>query len=382
MTPPLPLSRRSALRLAAAGGAVGLLGWAGHDAPTHAQDPPPGQEGADAITPETQAAIDRGLAFLAQVQQDDGAFTSDRLGGGSAVGIAALAGLALMAGGHQPGRGRYARTVSRIVDYLLASAAGPTPGFLASAEVQRGFRGGQNQQAMYSHGFGCLFLSEVSGMLPDPARQRQVKAALEQAVAFTVRAQNKEGGWRYEPQPQAADTSVTVAQMMALRAARNAGLFVRKKVVDDGVDFLKSCQEPDGGFRYLRAGGTLNMPGSAFARSAASLVGLFSAGLYTGPQVERGLRYVMQFLPVRQFSLREIRDNYYYYGHYYAALAMWTAGGEYWSQWFPAIRTDLLTRARAAGGVWQDTHFGPAYATAMSLIVLQLPNNYLPILQK
>ena len=377
MTTPLPLSRRSALRLAAAGGAVGLLGWAGHDA--HTQDPPPGPDGAaDAVTPETQAAIDRGLAFLAQVQQDDGAFTSDRLGGGSAVGIAALAGLALMAGGHQPGRGRYARTVSRIVDYMLASAAGPTPGFLASAEVQRGFRGGQNQQAMYSHGFGCLFLSEVSGMLPDPARQRQVKAALEQAVAFTVRAQNREGGWRYDPQPQMADVSVTVAQMMALRAARNAGLFVRKKVVDDGVDFLKSCQQPDGGFGYTRS----QMPTSMFARSAASLVGLFSAGLYAGPQVERGLRYVMQFLPVRQFSFREIQPHYYYYGHYYAALAMWTAGGEYWGQWFPAIRNDLLTRVRAAGGVWQDTHYGPAYATAMSLIVLQLPNNYLPILQK
>ncbi|HEX4608364.1 MAG TPA: prenyltransferase/squalene oxidase repeat-containing protein [Urbifossiella sp.] len=376
---PLPLTRRSALRLAAAGGAAGLLGWAGHDTPSHAQAPPAGADPAgDLVTPEAQAAIDRGLAFLAQSQQDDGAFGSDRLGGGSAAGVAALAGLALMAGGHQPGRGRYARTVSRVVDFLLASAAGPTPGFLTSIESQRGFRGGQNQQAMYSHGFGCLFLSEVSGMLPEPARQRQVKAVLEQAVGFTVRAQNKEGGWRYEPQPQMADVSVTVAQMMALRAARNAGMFVRKSVVDAGVDFLKSCQQADGGFGYTRG----QMAYSMFARSAASLVGLFSAGLYAGPQVERGLRYVMQFLPVRQFSFKEIQPHHFYYGHYYAALAMWTAGGEYWTQWFPAIRTELLARARTGGGIWQDTHYGPAYATAMSLIVLQLPNNYLPILQK
>lgn len=377
MTPSPSLTRRAALRFATAGGAAGLLGWAGHDTPSHAQAPPPAPD-ADFVTPETQAVIDRGLAFLAQAQLDDGAFSSDRLGGGSAVGVAALAGLALMAGGHQPGRGRYARTVSRVVDFLLASAAGPTPGFLTSVESQRGFRGGQNQQAMYSHGFGCLFLSEVSGMLPDPARQRQVKAALEQAVAFTVRAQNREGGWRYEPQPQLADVSVTVAQMMALRAARNAGLFVRKKVVDDGVDFLKSCQQPDGGFGYTRG----QMPYSMFARSAASLVGLFSAGLYAGPQVDRGLRYVMQFLPVRQFSFREIPPHHYYYGHYYAALAMWTAGGEHWSQWFPAIRDDLLAKARAGGGIWTDMNYGAAYATAMSLIVLQLPNNYLPILQK
>ncbi|HYH63371.1 MAG TPA: prenyltransferase/squalene oxidase repeat-containing protein [Urbifossiella sp.] len=374
MTPRLPLTRRSALRLAATGGAAGLLGWAGH-----AQDPPRGPEpGADFITPEAQAAIDRGLAFLAAQQLDDGAFTSDRIGGGSAVGIAALAGLALMAGGHQPGRGRYARTVSRAVDYVLACGAGATPGFLASPDAQRGFRGGQNQQAMYSHGFACLFLSEVSGMLPDPARQRQLKAVLEQAVAFTVRAQNKEGGWRYEPQPPQADVSVTVVQMMALRAARNAGLFVRKQVVDSGVEFIKGCQQPDGGFGYTRG----QRPYSMFARSAACLVGLFSAGQYSGPAVDRGLRYVMQFLPVRQFSQNEIPPHYYYYGHYYAALAMWTAGGEHWAQWFPAVRDELLGKARAAGGVWTDLNYGPAYATAMSLIVLQLPNNYLPILQK
>ncbi|MFO0797215.1 MAG: prenyltransferase/squalene oxidase repeat-containing protein [Gemmataceae bacterium] len=378
MTPRLPLTRRSALRLAAAGGAAGFLGWAGHDAPAQVDPRAPDAAGNDFVTPEAQAAIDRGLGFLAGAQLDDGSLASDRVGGGRASGITALAGLALMAGGHQPGRGRYARTVSRIVDYLLSCAGGATPGFVVSQDAQRGFRGGQNQEAMYSHGFACLFLSEVSGMLPDPARQRQVKAALEQAVAFTVRAQNKEGGWRYEPQPQQADVSVTVAQMMALRAARNAGLFVRKSVVDAGVEFLKGCQQPDGGFGYTRS----QMPYSMFARSAASLVGLFSAGQYSGPPIERGLRYVMQFLPSRRFSFREIPAHHYYYGHYYAALAMWTAGGEHWAQWFPAAREELLGRVRGAGGVWADDHYGPAYATAMSLIVLQLPNNYLPILQK
>ena len=217
-------------------------------------------------------------------------------------------------------------------------------------------------------------------MLPDPARQRQVKAVLEQAVAFTVRGPNKEGGWRYEPLPQLADVSVTVAQMMALRAARNAGLFVRKGVIDAGVDYLKACQQPDGGFAYTRGGGQSSY--SMFARSAACLVGLFSAGQYAGAPIDRGLRYVMQFLPVRKFAFREIPPHHYYYGHYYAALAMWTAGGEHWAQWFPAVRDELLNRARAGGGMWADLNYSSAYATAMSLIVLQLPNNYLPIMQK
>ncbi len=98
--------------------------------------------------------------------------------------------------------------------------------------------------------------------------------------------------------------------------------------------------------------------------------------------IERGLRYLQQFIPGRQFNQREVPPQHYAYGQYYAALAMWTAGGDYWRTWFPAVRDELLGRARANGGTWTDQFHGTAYATAMSLIVLQLPNNYLPILQK
>ena len=158
---------------------------------------------------------------------------------------------------------------------------------------------------------------------------------------------------------------------------RNAGLFIRKNVMDHAAAYVKSCQLPDGGFSYWKGQGY-----SAFARSAASLVGLYSAGIYEGKEVDRGLKYLQQFLPGRQFSLREIPPQHYWYGQYYAALAMWTAGDEYWTAWLPAIRDELLARARAAGGSWTDASHGSSYAIAMALIILQLPNNYLPILQK
>jgi hypothetical protein len=367
-------TRRNFLRATAAGGAAGLLAYSGHGQESPA--PTVADTGAEFITPQTQAAIERGLAYLGNKQNPDGSYISDVFSGAS-VGISALAGLALMAGGHQPGRGRYGKAVSRCVDYALKAAHGPTPGYIGSANAAPNFRG-QNQHAMYSHGFACLFLSEVSGMLPDRARQKQVRDVLEQAVAFTVDARNKEGGWRYEPRPQYADISVTVAQMMALRAAKNAGIFVRKNVIDDGVAYIRACQLPDGGFAYMKGQGQ-----SAFARSAAAIVGLYSAGIYSGRDVDRGLKYLQQFVPVaRQFGAGAMQ--HYFYGHYYAALAMWTAGGELWRQWFPAIRDDLLTRA-AGGfeGTWHDNTINtPAYATALALIILQLPNNYLPILQK
>ena len=72
---------------------------------------------------------------------------------------------------------------------------------------------------------------------------------------------------------------------------------------------------------------------------------------------------------------------HYFYGHYYAVQAMWIAGGAYWRQWYPAIRTELLA-SRQADGSWRQGLMCPHYCTAMALIILQVPNNYLPILQR
>src|SRR5207248_3263029 len=72
-------------------------------------------------------------------------------------------------------------------------------------------------------------------------------------------------------------------------------------------------------------------------------------------------------------------DMHYFYGHYYAVQAMWTAGGTYWSEWYPYIRDELLAQ-QSPDGSWAD-QIDPHYATAMACIILQVPNNYLPILQ-
>ncbi|WP_439623061.1 prenyltransferase/squalene oxidase repeat-containing protein [Gemmata sp.] len=377
---PVRIDRRNFFRAGATGAAAGALGLVGHAQPPQPEPAAlvPGSRskaGAEYITPDTQAAIERGLGFLARNQLADGSFGEPTLGTG--VGIASLAALALMAGGNQPGRGRFGKNVARAVEYVAGTAGGPNPGFLTAPASQAAHRLNSNPAPMYSHGFGTLFLAEVCGMVPAAARDAKLRGALEQAVAFTVFAQNTLGGWRYEPQVQYADVSVTTAQMMALRAAKNAGVFVRKSVIDGGAAYIKGCQLADGGFSYWKGQGF-----SAFARTAASIVGLYSAGTYEGREVERGLKYLQQFTPGRQFSPREIPPQHYWYGQYYAALAMWTAGDDYWNAWLPAIRDELLAKARTGGGTWNDPYHGSVYATAMALIVLQLPNNYLPILQK
>jgi hypothetical protein len=234
---------------------------------------------------------------------------------------------------------------------------------------------------MYGHGFGTLFLAEVHGMVYERNLRERLHSTLQRAVQLIITAQNPEGGWRYHPMPRDADLSVTICQIMALRAARNAGIAVPRSVADSCINYVRNCQDllGDGGFRYQQHGGP-----TGFARTAAGVVALYSAGVYSDPAIQRGLDFLIQRhrpgAAPQGMGFDPTVDLHYYYGHYYAAQAMWTAGGQYWQTWFPAIRDELLSR-RQANGSW-DCRICPHYATAMACIILQIPNNYLPIFQR
>jgi hypothetical protein len=306
------------------------------------------------ITPEMLKAVQHGLVWLSGEQKEDGSFGSGSHYGRH-VGITALAGLAFLGDGHMPGRGRHGESVSRCIDFILASRS--ESGLLAS-ETSHG--------PMYGHGFATLFLAEVYGM----ARQSELREATRKAVRLVIATQNPDGGWRYQPVIADADLSVTVCQIMALRAARNAGIHVPKKTIDDAVAYVRRSQNPDGGFRYM-----LNSGGSAFARSAAGLAALQYAGIYHGPEFNNGLAYLKQFTPPGDQSV-----GHYFYGHYYAAQAMFLAGATHWNVWWPEVRSELLEK-QAAEGYWQG-QAGNEYGTAMALIILQMPNRLLPIFQQ
>ena len=312
---------------------------------------------AEQVTPETDRAIESGLAWLAKQQNSDGSYGSGAYRGNIAV--TSLAGLAFMANGSSPGRGPYGPQIDKALQYVMDNT---TPaGFIAVPNA--GTHG-----PMYSHGFGTLFLAEAYGM----SRKPEIREKLTNAVRLIIDTQNAEGGWRYQPIRRDADLSVTICQINALRAARNAGLFVPKETVEACIRYVKQSQNADGGFRYMIQGGA-----SAFPRSAAGVVALYSASVYDADEVKRGIDYLKQFMPEIKFGQRY---SHYYYGHYYAAQAMWIRGGEDWNTWFPAIR-DELVRRQLPTGFWQDS-ICHEYGTAMALIILQMPNNYLPIFQR
>ncbi|MCP4247469.1 MAG: prenyltransferase [bacterium] len=323
---------------------------------TDASDGPPDRPAPtdSEITPALTASVERGLAWLADKQKPDGSFGS-LSHYGRHVGITGLVGLAFIADGNVPGRGAYAPVVEGCVDFILANSS--ESGLLA-AETSHG--------PMYGHGFATLFLAEVYGMSPRP----DLREALRKAVRLIVSTQNEEGGWRYQPVRHDADLSVTVCQVMALRAARNGGIFVEKGAIDSATDYIKQLQNPDGGFRYM-----LNSGGSAFARSAAGVAALQYAGIYQGNEVERGLEFIGRFAPPTEQSV-----GHMFYGHYYAAQAMFLAGEGPWQVWWPAIREELLAK-QTEDGSWRG-QAGTEYGTAMALVILQMPNRLLPIFQK
>ncbi|MCA9306713.1 MAG: prenyltransferase/squalene oxidase repeat-containing protein [Phycisphaerales bacterium] len=315
------------------------------------------------ITPELNACVSKGLAWLAAQQAPDGSFGGSRYP--KHVGITALACLAFMSDGNLPGRGEYGEQVRKGLDFVLKSVN--ETGFVAGESTSHG--------PMYGHGFATLFLGEVYGMTQggaDTALSKRLHDAVTRACRLIELSQNDEGGWRYNPVPMDADISVTICQIMALRSARNAGIEVPVETIDRAVEYVRLCQNDDGGFRYQSMRGQ-----SAFPRSAAGVASLFYAGVYEDEAIDRGVRYLKS---QRNEGGRAI-SAHYFYGHYYAAQAMYLAGGDEWGQWWPSVRDEMIERQRDEGS-WDDPNAGQEYGTAMALIVLQMPKRYLPIFQK
>jgi hypothetical protein len=307
-----------------------------------------------------QPAIERGLAALVALQGPDGAI-------GEGAGITALAGMALLSGGHTPVRGRYAEACAKTLRYVLSRQDRAT-----------GYLGGDFGN-MYSHGFATLFLAECYGMEPS----EPVRRSLEAAIDLIHRAQNAEGGWRYQPLPVDADISVTICQVMALRAAWNVGVGGTRSIESSqrAIAYVRRCATGGGGFSYTAGSGSWGTEGAeGIPRAAAGAMSLIGAGVNAAsdPHLGPSLRFIRRHVGAHLGS-----TNYFWYGQYYAAQAMFHSPDRgdwerYWAAAAPAV-----AGRQAEDGSWPGYEGpGAAYGTAMALIILQIPNQYLPIFQR
>lgn len=349
-------------------------------------------------------ALDASLEALAARQNPDGSFGYASELFGRDPGVAGLCGLAFLAAGSLPGRGLFGRELEKIVDYILARSfdANSTRAtnneaivnFLEtndlSAEEIDGLvvdfreKGGK---PTYGHGFATLFLASILGATDREAKARdRVRAAVE----LIVRTQNADGGWRYEPKRVlVADLSVTVCQLSALRAARDAGIFVPSATVEKAVSYVKKCQNSNGGFRYMLVDGP-----SGIARTSAAILALQAGADDNSEAIANAFRYLEKAAPLassgnatRLNATDSVKDNeiprlpttrieYYFYGEFYAALAYWrsardAASKERWSRWARRAYPNLLSR-RGDDGLWRSNVSVDA-ETALVLCALLTP---------
>ncbi len=299
-------------------------------------------------------ATGRALAWLAKAQNSDGSWSESRYPHNPAITSFAL--LAFMSQGHVPDKGVYGKEIAKGMRFLL-SCARAEDGYLI------GTRGGN----MYNHGMATLALAELWGVSHDKA----LKPALKKAVDLIVNAQDRrEGGWRYSPRPSGSDISVTIMQVMALRAAKNAGIHVKDEVIKNAIGYVKRCYNPaSGGFTY--------QPGSSpgFARTAAGLCVLHLTGEYKAAEMPRAIKYLKDHFNDR---------SHYWYGHYYASHAMHQVGGDEWKEWYARMLKEFLPGQKDDGSWASIDHqsAGAVYQTSIAVISLSVPMNYLPIFQR
>jgi hypothetical protein len=319
------------------------------------------------ITPETQAAIDKGLEYLARSQSREGAWRHQTgMGGQYPVAMTSLAGLALLASGSTSTEGKYAPQISRAANFILNSRG--KNGLISRLE--------EESRSMYGHGFSMLFLGQLYGMEDDVEKQRRIHEMLVGAVQLTADSQSNLGGWMYTPDMNSDEGSVTITQLQGLRSARNAGVAVPKEVIDKALAYLEKSSRPDGGIAYqARSQGQSRPP-----ITAAAVACWYNAGQYDHPLAIKALGYIKERIGRSPGSSGQVWGHQYY-AHLYMAQVMWLSGSKNWEWYFPSMRKWLL-REQAADGSWTGDGVGTTYGTAIALVILQIPYGYLPILQK
>ncbi|NQT93906.1 MAG: terpene cyclase/mutase family protein [Lentisphaerae bacterium] len=304
-----------------------------------------------------EAAIDHALEYLARNQALDGSWPSWS-GKNNAINAVAL--LAFLGRGHLPGRGPYQPVVDRALTFIVATQ---TPQGL--------FRSPNASRIMYEHGLATLAVIEGYGYVPSP----EVRRSAQRGVDLIVKAQNATGGWRYSPTSQDADLSVTVMQVVALRAARNARLIVPEETIAKAAKYVHACANK-GGFCYQPGGSP------SVAQTAAGTLSMQLLGRFDDPTVKAGLEFLkrLRYGP---------HIGYFFYTNYYAMQANFQAGGEYWEHWHPQARKWFLENQNEDGswpGVGAEAKFNGknvlSYSTAMSTICLEVYLHYLPAYQR
>jgi ribosomal protein L17 len=318
------------------------------------------------VTAEIEKAITRGVDFLVRTQNPNGSWNNMGGWGKYPSAMTAIVGTALITTGSTSTQGPYSPAIRKAADFLLKVAR---PNGLIATQQESG-------RSMHGHGFAMLFLAEIYGNEEDIRRQRFIHDVLTRAVRITERSQSRAGGWLYTPEQDADEGSVTITQIQGMRGCRNAGIFVNPSTIVRAIKYIERSANPDGGLRYSLMS---NGGGSRPAITAAAVATLYNAGEYDSPLAMKCLSYCDRNLSVDSGS--GSAWGHYFYTHLYLAQVKYHQGGKHWEQYYQAISRRLLNMQKA-DGAWMGDGVGTSYGTAVALIILNMPYQYVSIYQR
>ena len=153
--------------------------------------------------------------------------------------------------------------------------------------------------------------------------------------------------------------------MVALYAARNAGLDVPEEALEQGLKFFRDSMANDGGVGYTGPQG-----GNATRSAIASLS--FSLHNDTSEEGRKMFEYIRQN--------RDGSASYIYYHFYYMAQALFQGDMNEWRAWNRRV-TEIFRATQQQNGSWSGQR-GATFSTASALLTMALNYRLLPIYER
>ncbi len=338
-----------------------------------ASDSPTGESG-DSV----DGTVQRAIKFLMSKQRADGAIVEHQ----NETTMTSLAIMAMASAGATASENSMrGESMRKALSFVLAG----------DRQDKDGYYGNRDGSRMYGHGITTLMLTEMLGMGADAEQDALIYQRCQKAINLILSAQRQpkrvqdRGGWRYTPNSNDSDLSVSVWQLMALRSAKNDGLDVPAEAIDQAVAYLKrsyttrldSKGTPIGGpagFSYIP---DQNNP--TYTMTAAGLLAMQVCGEYESPLVSGAADWLMSHPP-------QWNERFFFYGTYYYAQGMYQRGGEHAATADRQVRQLLLDRQQPDGS-WtapsgEEGGAGKIYSTSLAVLSLSVKYHYLPIYQK
>ena len=329
---------------------------------------------------EVRQALTKALDYLASIQRKDGSWERYEQ---------AYTGLSIMAFiGAKCVQKDYSANIKAGLKYL-ASKFTPRSKY-AEGSREADYRGGSfGTEEMYQHAIATLGVIEALADLNDES----LEPIAREAVELILRSQNTEqkpetlrgpakpdsrafGGWRYGPDSTDSDISVTGWQILALKAAVNAGFVIPDHVFPAAAGFVRSLQgKEDGSFRYDSPGDK----GDSCARTGMGALSLQLSGYPRDAMIHPAIRFMQNHPP--RWNIEEPGDGYPFYYWYYGTRVMYLAGGDDWRIWKDWM-CRLLVDHQNPDGSWdgaQNEDRLDVYRVALGALMLEFCCGHVPI---